>query len=138
TLTVELAHAHVHIRRSSHYWGALLHRKLQSLLVGAHCIAEPTLRNPYIRQADRGAECVGDVPSSLQTRLTTRPRLVRSLEIPARPGGKSQESGGPSAPEMVVLRHQVERPLGMDHGRGDIAQSQGKASTMHGDRTREE
>ena len=43
TLTVELAHSHVHVCRSPQHMRALLCRKLQSPLIGAHCLAQTTL-----------------------------------------------------------------------------------------------
>ena len=136
-LTVELAHSHIHVCRSAQRWRALLCRKLQSLLIGTHCLAETTLRNPYIRQGDCATDCVRDVPGLLQTRHAIGIRPVRCLEIPARPGGKSQERRCRSAREMVILRCEVERPPGVFHGVGHIALSQGKCGTVHGDRTRQ-
>ena len=50
TLAVEFAHADVHVSRSPQHRRALLRRKLQCLLVGAHRLAETTLRNPDIGQ----------------------------------------------------------------------------------------
>ena len=47
---------------------------------------------------------------------------VRCLEIAARPGCEAKQRGGGSAPEMVVLRGEVERPPGMFHGPAQIAQ----------------
>ena len=43
-------------------------RTLQCLLVGAHRLAETTLRTPDIRQRDRAPEGVGDVPGPPQSR----------------------------------------------------------------------
>ena len=115
----------------------MLRRKLQCLLVGAHRLVETTLRNPDIRQGDGATDCVRDVPGLLQLRHALGIRPVRCLEIPARPGGESQERRCRSALEMVVLRDEVERPPGVFHGAGHIAQSQGLSGTVHGDRTRE-
>jgi hypothetical protein len=38
---------------------------------------------------------------------------------------------------MIVLGYQVERPPGVFHGVGHIAQRLGLSGTVHGDRTRE-
>lgn len=85
-LAVELAHPYVHVCGSPQHRPALLRCKLQCLLVGAYCLAETTLRKPYIRQRDRAAEGVGDVPGALQPRHAFGIRLVRCLEVPAHPG----------------------------------------------------
>ena len=138
TLTVELAHAHVHVCRSPQRRASpCCRRKLQCLLIGAHGLAETTLRNPYISQGDGATDGVRDVPGLLQTRHAIGIRPVRCLEIPARPGGESQERRCRSAPEMVVLRDEVERPPGVFHGVGHIAPRQGQSGTVHGDRTRQ-
>src|ERR1022692_1934470 len=55
-LAVDLAHPYVHVCRSPQNRGALLRRTLQCLLVGAHRLAETTLRKPDVRQRDRAAE----------------------------------------------------------------------------------
>ena len=136
-LTVELAHSHVHVCRSPQYRFALLRRKLQSPLIGTHRLAETTLRNPYISQSDCAIDCVRDVPGQLHTSHAIGKHPVCCLEIPARPGCESQERRCRSAPEMVVLRYEVERPPGVFHGGGHIAPSQGQSGTVHGDRTRE-
>ena len=59
------------------------------------------------------------------------------LEISARPPCQAKHRGDASAPEMVVLRCEVERPPRMLLGLRQIAQQQRAASTMHGDCTRE-
>ena len=61
-LAVDLAHPHVHVCRSPQNRPALLRRTLQCLLVGAHRLTETTLRKPDVRQRDRAAEGIGDVP----------------------------------------------------------------------------
>ena len=61
-LSVDLAHPYVHVCRSPQDRAALLRRTLQCLLVGAHRLAETTLRTAYIGQRDRAAEDIGDVP----------------------------------------------------------------------------
>jgi len=37
---------------------------------------------------------------------------------------------------MIVFADQFERPPGVCHGAGDIAENQGLSGTVHGDRTR--
>jgi hypothetical protein len=59
------------------------------------------------------------------------------LEISARPPCQAKQRGSASAPEMVVLRGEVERPPRMLLCLGEFTQQQRAASTMHGDRTRE-
>ena len=61
-LAVDLAHPHVHVRRSPQNRPALLRCTLQCLLVGAHRLAKTTLHKPDVRQRDRAAEGIGDVP----------------------------------------------------------------------------
>src|SRR6266853_462920 len=114
---------------------ALLCCKLQSPLIGAHCLAQTTLRNPYISQGDRATDGVRDVPGPLHPRHAIGIRLMRCLEIPTRPICESQEPRCRSAPEMVILRDEVEYPPGVFHGVGHIAQSQGTCGTVNGDRT---
>ena len=59
------------------------------------------------------------------------------LEISARPPCQAKQRGSASAPEMVVLRGELQRPPRMLLGQGQIAQHQGVARSMYGDRTRE-
>ena len=97
---------------------AVFGRDLQCLLVGAHRLAETTLRNPDVRQSDRTTEHVGDVPSPLQTRHAIGIRPVRCLEIPACPGRESQKA---------------RRPL---HARDDRPHRPVRAPAGHGSRWR--
>ena len=90
-LAVELAHPYIHVCRSPQNRPALLGRKLQGLLVGAHGLAEPALRTPYIRQRDRAAEGVGDVPGPPQPRHALGIPGVPGIEVPARPGREPHE-----------------------------------------------
>ena len=53
-----------------------------------------------------------------QARHAVGIRPVRGLEIPARPGGESQEPRCRAAPEVVILGDEVERPPGVAHGAG--------------------
>src|SRR5205823_3674984 len=76
-LTVELTHTHVHVCRSTEYRRARRRLAGQSLLVGAHGVAETTLRNPYIGQGHGATECVGVMPGPLQTRHSSGVTLVR-------------------------------------------------------------
>src|SRR6266545_2875933 len=138
TLTVELTHSDVHVCRSPQERLALLRRKLQCLLVGTHCLVETTLRNPYISPGDCAPDCVRDVPGPLHMSHAIGIHAVGGLEIPARPECESQERHCPSTPEMVVLRDEVERPPGVCHGAGHIAQNEGLSRTPHGDRAREQ
>ena len=70
---------------------ALLCRKLQSPLIGAHCLAQTTLRNPYISQGDGATDGVREVPGPLHQSHAVGIRPVRCLEIPTRPGCEPQE-----------------------------------------------
>jgi hypothetical protein len=134
-LTVELAHSHVHICRSAHCRVAVLSRKPQGDLVGAHCITEATLRNLNISQSKRAPDCVGDIPSHPQMGHSVGIRPVCCLEIPVRPGRESQERRCRPAQDMVVLSCEIEHPLGVFHGPWHIAPNQGNSGTVHGDRT---
>ena len=136
-LTVELTQTHVHVGRSPHHKRALGRCQLQCLLVGTHCLARTTLRHPYIRQGDCTIDCVRDVPRLLQTRHALGIRLVRCLEISARPGCEPQEPRCPSARHMVVLWCEVECPLGIGHGRWHIAPRQGQPGMGNRDHARE-
>ena len=107
TLAVERAHPYVHVCRSPQNRPALLRCKLQRLLVGAHRLAETTLRNPDVRQRDRTTEDVGDVPRPLQTRHAVG---VRSGALPRGP-----RSPRPRAPAARRPRHARD---GRPHRRG--------------------
>src|SRR2546423_13890960 len=85
TLTVELAHSLVRGCRSPQHMRTLLCRKLQSPLIGAHCLAQTTLRNPYISQGDGATDGVREVPGPLHQSHAVGIRPVRCLEIPTRP-----------------------------------------------------
>src|SRR5881227_703016 len=135
-LAVKLAHTQVHVCCSPQHRRALLCRELQCLLVGAHGLAETTLRNPYIGQCDSAAECVGVVPGPPQTCHASGIRLMCGLEISARPPCQAKQRGRTSAPEMVV-GCEVERPPRMLLGQGEIAQQQRVAGSMDRDRTRQ-
>ena len=117
-LAVELAHPDVHVCRSPQNRPALLSGKLQGLLVGAHRLAETTLRDPDVRQRDRAAEDVGDVPGPPQPRHALGVRPVRGLQVPAPPEREPQQPRCPGTAEVVVLRRKVERPPGVPHGAG--------------------
>ena len=134
--TEELAHAHVHVRRSPQHGRALRRRELQSPLVGAHCLAETALRDPYIGQHDRATDRIGGVPGLLQARHAIGIRPVRRLEVPARPGGEPQKPRRPSAGQMVVLGCDLERPPSVRHGPWHIATGQGQSGTGDRDLTR--
>src|SRR6266508_6277490 len=134
-LTVELAHSHIQVCRSAQYRLALLCGKLQCLLVCTHCLGETTLRNPYISSGDCATDCVREVPGLVHPRHALGIRPVRCLEIPTRPVCESQERRCRSAPQMVFLRYELERPPGVCHGLGHIASSQGLPGTVYGDRT---
>src|SRR5207248_4468624 len=108
-LAVESADADVHVRRSPQHRRALLRHKLQCLLVGAHGLAETTLRNSYIGQCDSAAESVGVVPGPPQTGHASGIRLMCGLEISARPPCQAKQRGGATAPEMVVIWCEVQR-----------------------------
>ena len=109
----------------------------QSPLVDAQRLAETTLRDPDVGQGDRAPDHVREVTGLLQARHAGGVPAARGLEIPARPGGERQEPGCASAPEVVVLADEVERPPGMGHGAGHIAEDQGLSGPVHGDRARQ-
>src|SRR6266700_1635937 len=103
-LTVELTHSHIQVCHSLQDRLAQLQSILQSVLVGTHCLAETTLRNPYISQGDCATDGVREVPGSLHTCHAIGIRPVCCLEIPVRPEGESQERRCRSAPQALLLR----------------------------------
>ena len=119
-LAVESADADVHVRRSAQHRGAVLCRKLQCLLVGAHGLTETTLRNAYIRQCDSAAESVGMVPGFEKARPGSSIRLMCGLEISARPPCQAKQRCSASAPEIVILRGEVERTPCMLLGQSEV------------------
>ena len=87
-LAVDLAHPHIHVRRSPQHRPALLGRGLQRLLVGAHRFTETTLRYagyPPARSRTRGR------------RRRTRPAAVQSC-IRHTPGAHSPDPRSPRTP----------------------------------------
>ena len=60
---------------------------------------------------------------------------MRRLEIPTRPGRESQERRRGSAPEMVFLRREFERPPSVFHRLWHVAQNQSNSGAVHGHRT---
>jgi hypothetical protein len=79
---------------------------------------ETTLRNTYIREGHGAAKRVGDEPGPLHTGHTSGVRSVRCLEIPARPVREAHKRRRATAPEVVFLREEVERPPRMANGLG--------------------
>src|SRR6266567_5419345 len=109
-LAVELAQPYVHASCSPQNRAALLRYKLQCLLVGAHRLAETTLRNPYVRQRDRASQDVGDVSGPPQPRRAFGIRPVRCLQVPTPPGREPQQPRCPSTAEVVLFKRKIERP----------------------------
>jgi hypothetical protein len=136
-LAVDLAHPHVHVCRSAQNRPALLGRRLQGLLVGAHGLAETALGTPDVRQRDRAPEGIGDVPGPSQSRHALGIPRVPGLEVPARPGREPHECRCRSTAEVVISRRKLERPPGVPHGAGPIAPSQGLGGTVQLDLRRE-
>ena len=111
---------------------------LQGLLVGAHRLAEPALRDagyPPARSRTRGRR--------RRARPAAAPPCIR--HTPGAPASRSPlaQDASPSspaadaAPEVVVLRRKLERPPGVPHGAGHVAPSQGQRGAVHLDRPRE-
>ena len=126
-LAVDLAHPDVHVCRSPQNRPALLGCTLQCLLVGAHRLAEATLREPDVRQRDRAAEGIGNVPGPPQSRHAFGVRRMPCLEVPARPGREPQQARCPGPAEVVVLRRKFECPPGVPNGAGQHRPEPGPA-----------
>ena len=120
-LTVQLAHAHMHICRSTQHKPAVRHRKLQPLLVGAHSLTQTTLCNADIREGKSTADCISNVPRSLEPFYTLWIDTARFLEIPVCPGYKCQQGCCRSSVEVVFLGGEFERLLGESHSGMHIA-----------------
>src|ERR687884_425165 len=88
-----------------------------------------------VGQGDGAAEHIGDVPSPLQRRAGSGVALVRLLELTGRPGCESEQRRYRSAPEKIVLGHEMKCPPGIGDGVGHLAQQQGVARAVHGHRT---
>ena len=127
----------VHVRRAAQHMATLPGCERQSPLEDAQRLAQATLREPDVGQAERAPDHVGEVPGLLQARHAIGVPAGGRLEIPGRPAGECQERGSSSTCKVVVLADEVERPPGMGHGAGHIAEDPGLAGPVHGDRARQ-
>ena len=96
----------------------------------------PCARRMSASAIDR-AQHVGVVPGPLQAGHGVDVQPARRVEVPARPVRESQEGGGRSAREMVVLAGEVQRAPGVRHRARDITPDQGRAGAVHRDRGRQ-
>ena len=116
----------------------LLGRTLQSPRVRAHRLAETALCDPDVGQGDGATHHVGEVPGPSPDWPCPR----RTSGAPARDRQSSstrvpEVRRPPPPPDMVVRAGEVERPPGMGHGAGDVAEDLGLSGPVHGDRTRQ-
>jgi hypothetical protein len=126
----------VHVSRATQRMPASLRGERQPPLVGAHCVAEPTLGDPDVGLDEGTADDGGEVTSPLQARHALGIQAVRCLEIPGRPGNESQQPRCRTTSGKIILADEVEHPPGMGHGAGHIAHGHGLGRTVEGDRTR--
>ena len=102
-LASDLAHPHVHVRRSPQHRPVLVGGESQRLLVGAQRLTQATLRDADVRQRDRAAEDVGDVPGPPQPLGAGGVGLVRGLEVAATPECEPHEGRCPGSGEVVLF-----------------------------------
>jgi len=133
--TKKLAHAHVHVCSSPQRGRGLVGRLLHSPLVGVHRLPETPLHEVDVSNRDGAADHVGAVPGLLQACHGIGIPTQRFIEIPARPAGERQEGGRRPTSEMIVLHDEVERPPGLGHRAGHIAEDQCLPGAVHGDGT---
>ena len=103
----------------------------QRLLVGAQRLAQATLGDPDVRQRDRAAEDVSDVPGPPQPLGSDRVGPVRGLEVAASPAREPREGRCPGSGEVVLFSRTVDRPLGVVDGGGSVASNQGQGGPVH-------
>ena len=127
----------VHVRRAPQHGATLPGGERQPPLEDAQRLAQPTLREPDVGQGEPAPDDVREVTGLLQARHGRGIPAGRRLEIPARPGGECQEPGCASTRKVVVLADEVQRPPGMGRGAGHVAEDQGLAGPVHGDRARQ-
>jgi hypothetical protein len=136
-LAVELAHAHVHVRRSPQRRRTGRRRELQRPLVRAHRLVEPALRNPNIGKDQRTAEGIGEESSPPQSSHALGVHAVSRVQVPLGPKREPEQPRCRAASEVIVLREKVERLAGAPPCFGDIAANQRSAGTVDGDLSRE-
>ena len=98
----EVGETHVHVRRRPHHRLAGFCRQVQGPLVCLDRLAKPALRDPDIREGDRGTYGVRQAARMLDARHALGIDPVRSLEVTTGPQGQAQERLGPAAEEIAV------------------------------------
>ena len=132
-----LAHAHVHVGRSSHDGRAMFGRDSEPPLISAHRFAMTTLRDPNVSQGDRATNRVGDVSGPLEARLGLGPGSVRLVEVTPRPVRERQEPCCRSAAQVIVVADEFECQLCTSHRAGDIAREMSLCGPVDGDPARQ-
>lgn len=98
---------------------------------------QTTLGHSNVRQGHGTPDGIGDMAGLEKARHASGIRLMRGLEISARPPCETEQRGSAATAEMVVFRGEVESPPRMLLGQAEFAHQQRVAGTMDGDCTRE-
>jgi hypothetical protein len=130
-LAGDLAHPHVHVRRSPQDRPVLVGGESQRPLIGAQGLAQAPLRDPEVGQRDRAAEDVGDVPGPPQPLGGEGVGPVRGLEVPTAPEREPHQGRCPGLGEVVLVGRAVDGPLGVVDGGGRVASNQGQGGAVH-------
>jgi hypothetical protein len=132
-LTENLAHRGVHVGRSPHERSALLRHKRERLLVGAQGVAQAPLDHADVAQREGGPECVRDVPRPLEPCDALAPCPMRRSELATGPERDAEKTGSAGPHHVVVVESQLEGPLGVLDGSGDIASNLCQPRPKHRD-----
>ena len=113
SLTSDLAHPDVHVRRAPQHRPGFVGGEPQRLLIGAHGLTQAALGEADVRQGDRTAEDVGEVPCPLQSVGTDGIGLVRALQVSNAPQREAPQARGSGPRDVVPFSREVDGPLGM-------------------------
>ena len=83
------------------------------------------LAQPDVRQRDRAAEDIGDVPGPPQSRHALGVRRVPASRSPLVQNASPRSPAAEARHEVVVLKRKIERPPGVRDGAGHIAPQPG-------------
>src|SRR4028118_1045629 len=98
----------------------------------SYCLVEMALRHPDVSQNKRATDRNKDVAGHPHIRHEIDKGSMGCLQVPARPICDPQKRSQDSALVIVTPRQEIERPPGVRHGAGHIAESLGMCGTGSG------
>ena len=125
---LEIADLDVELGQCDVQFGGRTSHELASSLGQPQCLvtqvagrAGPTDRAPQVGEHHDAAQLVDDVPRRVQARHGLPERHQRLRHLAVRPGREAEEPGSPAPDEMIVRSREVQGPLGLSGGPGDVA-----------------